>query len=218
MLLIPNPEEVFQNLAGILPTVYSSIDYGIFKAKEFFDQQEKDAFRSINSYLAPSLVRFYAIQILAEQGHKVVSDETNQYLIQRVQNNGMYITNDLYNIRILKSQNGDLPSPGNSYTRQLFYQQMTMDFPSNDDTRDKLNLVMLWNVDKGYNLESVTLACPRNGGKSKASVDEHWHVTIPTSLLDGSIIDLRDKQMIEEIEDLPLFLKRNLKIESEGLE
>lgn len=218
MLNIPDPQTVLKELSHLLPIIYSALDYGTFRAQEFFDQQESEKYKMINRYLAPDLVRYYAIQVLEKKGQTITHDEDDLNL-EEVPNNGICICYGRYNIRILKSKNGDLPIPGHSKTRQEFYHQLSLNFPSGsgeDERFEKINLLLLWDVSYPYRLGSLSLACPKAGGITKDSVVAHWHCAIPDALLFG---DLNSQTYIEdvEVEDLPISLNTSTRTGTEEI-
>ena len=73
-----------------------------------------------------------------------------------------------------------MPVPGRSKRRQEYYaQQALLPFDLDGPTSDvpptaPLNLVLHWNPDSEYNLETVYLGCPKKGGETRASVESHW--------------------------------------------
>jgi hypothetical protein len=198
MLNIPDKESVLSELSNLFPIVHSALNYAIFKTSEFFEQQEADQYKIINRYLAPNLVRFYAIQAL-------YNDNDGRFNVVTVPNNGLYLVSNNYSIRILKSCNGQPPVPGHSIARQRYYQQLpqlTFEFIEHPDkVDDNVNLLILWEVTPTYNLRRLSLACPKSGELKRDSVTTFWHCLILDLLLrnhDESIL------LTLEIEDLPL--------------
>ena len=181
---IPKAEKVFNDLSESFPVVYSALGHGTFKAKEFFENQDNDENKIINKFLAPNLVRYYAKMMLKREGREVF-EEDDKFQINQIPNNGLCYIHDQYLIRILKSFKGELPTPGQSESRQKFYsQQQTFKFSLSEGTKNEyINLLLLWDVDSHYNLTSLSLACPKAGNTTVESVKTHWHCEIPNSLL-----------------------------------
>ena len=203
---VPDPETVLRELSHLLPTVYSSLHYGIFKTKEFFDRQEKEKQKIVNRFLAPNLVRYYTIQALERKGQVLVPG-TYPLDLKAVPNNGICFSYERYDIRILKSYNGDLPIPGHSKSRQEFYQQLTLDLnvKDTDENATRANLLILWEVDPSYNLQVLSIACPKAGGRTKESVIAHWHCKVPEEILFGNLTPESNLKTVE-VEDLPISL------------
>ena len=197
MLHVPDQATSLRELANIFPVVNSALNYATFKSSWFFRQQEADEYRKIDRYLAPNLVRFYALQALH-------NDKEGDFNVLNVPNNGLYLTKNNYNIRILKSCNGKLPVPGHSLARQKFYRQEQTSFYFLEDfdvVEVKLNLIILWEVTSDYSLGKLSLACPKSGDFKRESVTAHWHCIIPDLLLRTG------NQIVPEsieVEDLPL--------------
>jgi hypothetical protein len=199
MIHIPEPKEVLDDLLEFLPVVCSALDYGVFQAREFFEAEG----REIDRFLAPNLMRYHAKQLLLRHGHEAEDD--NEMDVENVPNNGMYVTFGRYHIRILKSLRGDLPIPGQSMSRQLFYQQMALFSHVDGGTQENINLLLLWNVDSYYTLGELSLACPKSGKTSRESVTSHWHCKIPEDYLLGRPIPRTARELVEEIYDLPIY-------------
>ncbi len=216
MINVPDPETVLRELSQLLPIVYSALHYGIFKTKEFFDQQEKDEQRIVNRFLAPNLVRYYTIQALEQKG-QVVAPDTDSLDLKNVPNNGICFSYEKYDIRILKSYNGDLPIPGHSKTRQEFYHQLSLNLNVNDKNEDggRVNLLILWEVNPLYNLETLSMACPKAGGETKESVIAHWHSKIPEEILFGNLT--RENTTKAVVEDLPISLNASAEIAEDAI-
>ena len=192
MLEVPSQEVVVKDLSTAFPIIHASLDYGTHKVRDFFDAEE----RSINRYLAPNLVRYYALDYLSNHG-------LERIVLGNVPNNGLYLSNDQYNIKILKSNHERIPVPGHSLSRQRYYQQQQQFFFLTDvEDSEKLNLLLLWDVIGRYQLGKLALACPQSGGLTRESVSAHWHCLIPQEYYfkQSSNIDVKDVV----IEDLPL--------------
>lgn len=185
MVSIPSSEEALADLTLIFPLVYSALEIGTVKAQEFFITEQRDKDDKRNRYLAPSLIRYHAIKELESAHYKIKVVEASSCInLQDVPNNGLMISYGNYDIRILKSNNGELPIPGHSTSRQQYYQQLS--FPFHKDIPkhlSKINLIILWNMDRNHSLGDISLACPKAGGHTKDSVEIYWHTQIPSSLL-----------------------------------
>ena len=217
MINVPDPQTVLRELSLLLPVVYSALHHGIFKTKEFFDQQQKEEQKIVNRFLAPNLVRYYTIQALEQKGQVVASD-TDSLDLKTVPNNGICFSYEKYDIRILKSYNGDLPVPGHSKSRQEFYHQLSLNLNVNDKDEDagRVNLLILWEVNPLYNLEILSMACPKAGGETKESVIAHWHCKIPEEILFGNLIPESNLKNVE-VEDLPISLNVSAELAEDAI-
>jgi hypothetical protein len=196
---IPSPEAALSDLSRLLPIVYSALEYGTYKAREFFDQQED---HTIDPYLAAHLVRFHALAEIRRAGHNA-SEEDDDFDLGNVPNSGILISYGRYNIRILKStKEGELPAPGHSISRQSFYHQMSLPFPNRDGELPPVNLILLWDVMNPYDLGKMILACPKAGGMTRDSVEAHWYNPIPDACLLGKDTDHQKDGL--RIQDLPI--------------
>ncbi len=214
---IPEPPTVLKDLSHFFPVFNSAFQQGTFKAFDYFDQMGI-GYKDFDPYLASSLVRYHAKQILRDSGQKIV-DVDRLLNLQNVPNIGIHLCCGKYNIRILKSKSGEIPAPGHSVRKQEFYQQIlpqtSFDFYE-EVYGEKLNLLVLWDITPPYNLSSsIVLACPKDGGETRGSVFVHWKCVVPQEILLGSVspqINIA-KGASNEIEDLPI--SRNLIIETE---
>ena len=94
-----------------------------------------------------------------------------------IANTGLFFTYGQYPIRVLKAEEGGLPVPGHSRKMQDYYgQEPSLElFPQ--ETQQQAagpNLIVLWDTNEDYYVDSIKLICPRAGGDTKASVEKHW--------------------------------------------
>ncbi len=196
-----------KDLAVLFPIVYTALDNGVSKTKEFFAGQEIKEDKKIDPYFAPNYVRFYAVRHLKRAGQDAY-EESDDLNVANIPNNGMHLNYGRYRIKILKSNNGELPVPGHSKIRQDFYSQPSFLDYGEAANAMPLNLLVLWNVNQGYNgLGLITLACPKAGGTTRDSVADYFHVKIPQNMLFGDY-NIADEINEQEMYDLPL--KRNI--------
>jgi len=192
MMSIPLFETVVSVLAPLLPKVYSALDHGTSKVCEFF---EREASGNIDCYVAPALVRYYALRELKKLDRKAKGEEDVN--LDNIPNNGIYIHCGGYHIRILKSSNGGPPYPGRSISRQEFYQQHFTFY------EEGVNLLILWDVNPPYNLSTLYIVCPRDCGTYRESIPVHWQFPIPERFLFG----IEAETASEETHDLQLSFK-----------
>jgi hypothetical protein len=205
-LNVPSPEEVQKDLELILPTIHTALEHGTLKAREFFEREDQD--NQIDRYLAPNLVRYWAKRYLRNAGLQV-SEEQAEFNMQQLPNNGLCLSFGHYRLRILKSDDGDPPVPGDSVSRQNFYHQISIAYVTEDGAEvqeNVTNLLILWDIDRLYNLTGLSLAYPKSGKDTKASVQVHWHVPI-THPAFAFTVDA-ESQPVNEEDNLPLKLKQ----------
>lgn len=210
MFKIPSPEEVFKELGSILPLIYAALDYAILKTREFFEREDQE--KHVNRGLAPNLVRYWAKQYLEIHGQEVKEEQeegedSNSGYLEKLPNNGLCLNVGRCRVRVLKSDDGELPIPGHSQSRQEFYSQPGLPFPEDDEEDGELpplKLILLWDVTRSYNLKSLSLACPMSGDTTRVSVKAHWHKPIPDSFLGLGIQTESSPATEEEPKDLPL--------------
>lgn len=201
-----NPEiaqVVADRLGQVLPTVSHVIDESIILARKFFEDKET----RIDNYLFPSLVRYEAKQLLEMQEYRSIG-----YEFVSLSNNGLFIIYKsegcYYKIRIRKAdEDGDLPVQNLSKTLKKFYQNTNPFLPSIeghlDDfiSPDRLNLIVVWEVDRAFTLQCVNLVCPKNEFGEVYFADKIAHAATSISG-NANFDDVADE--IEDIDILPL--------------
>lgn len=206
------PESAMRDLARVITTIYTALDSGIFKAREFFQKQENEDEKKVDRYLAPNIVRFHAVRYLRRAGQDAYDDNENEMNMSLIPNNGIHVNYGRYKIKILKSNKGDLPIPGHSLSRRNFYDQPFLRYVDNEDFLD-IKLILLWNVDQSYTLGKLSLACPKSGELTRESVSHHWHCNIPTKILYG---EFNETDIITPDEILDLELESDIDLDETG--
>ncbi len=166
----PNPpsfEAVLDRLKSpFLDAIQEAIAEGALHVSEYASWQAEP----IDFALAPNLVRHKAKRFLISKGQDAKDEEEEDktgFETERVPNNGLCMIVPGFRVRVLKSSDdGGIPQPGNSVTRQNFYNQhqALLDFAEfrNGNTRvqPEWGLIVHWNVDKKYNLLKLSVALP----------------------------------------------------------
>src|SRR5438128_2208364 len=133
---LPTVGEVLTHLQPILPSLFKAIEDALQRTREFFDADAVPVDRS----LAPNLVRYYAKRVLSAEVQGVQYEEdtdSNDYELQNLPNNGLCLNYDRHEIRILKADDGGLPVPGPSKSRQAFWNangQLSFDYSYDDQS------------------------------------------------------------------------------------
>ena len=193
---------VSEKLGQVLPTVHHVIDESVIVARKFFEDKES----KIDNYLFPSLVRYEAKQLLELPEFKKIG-----YHFVSLSNNGLYLIykyeDCYYKIRIRKADEfGELPVQNLSKTLKVFYQNQhplfpVVEFKFGRFLLPEMNLVIVWEVDKNFTLQSVHLVCPKNEFGEVHFADKIEHAV--TSII--CIADFDDQaDELEDIDILPL--------------
>jgi hypothetical protein len=183
---MPDKLEVLKRLTPIYRPLYRAMEGALQQTREFFDLQQT----SVCPSLAPNLVRFFAKKTLSHR-FGVEYEEDVDYSLKWLPNNGLCLHFDQHDLRILKSDDGEVPVPGQSTARQEFWTQTAFaytygeenlpysDSESIGDPHNTLRLIILWEVDGNYNLKKLVVACPKTGGETRESVSIWWMEEIP---------------------------------------
>lgn len=165
---VMDPEAVAADLEAVVPTIWRALEVGTLRARDFFEERDL----GVDSFLFPNLVRYEAKLFLVDAGQEVFETEI-------LSNNGLIMRHLEYQLRLLKSDNGELPTPGQSRRKQAYYsQQLEFFAPIADEPVEMVNLVVLWDVDSHFNLSELTLVYPKSGGQTKASVSAFWKLPL----------------------------------------
>lgn len=199
-----NPEVaqiVLEKLGQVSPTISHIIDEAIIVARKFFEDRES----KIDSYLFPSLVRYEAKQLLELPEFKSLG-----YEFTSLSNNGLYIIYKhegcYYKIRVRKAdEDGELPVQNLSKTLKAFYKNPllpTIEENLNDFIApERLNLVVVWDVDRNHILQNVHLVCTKNELGEVYFADKIEHAA--TAIIGNANFD-EEADEFEDIDILPL--------------
>lgn len=181
---VMDPKAVEADLKAVVPIIWAALEVGTLKAREYFDEKGLE----VDSFLFPNLVRFEAKLHLLAAGQDVFETEI-------LSNNGLVMRHLEYQLRLLKSDHGELPTPGHSRRKQAYYsQQLEFFAPLADEPVEMVNLVVLWDVDSNWNLSGLDLVYPKSGGHTKASVSSFWDIPLehPVISLDSASVTTVD--------------------------
>ena len=197
---------VAERLGQVIPTVSHVIDEAVIVARKFFEDKES----KIDNYLFPSLVRYEAKQLLELPDFKSVG-----YQFVSLSNNGLFLIYKYdecyYRIRIRKAdEDGELPVQNLSKTLKTFYQNQNPLFPDIEANLDdflvpEMNLIIVWEVDKNFILQSVNLVCPKNEYGEVYFADKIEHAA--TSVVGNANFDDQPDEL-EDIDILPLRVQK----------
>lgn len=177
---VPEPQTVLEEYTPLLQLIVSALQSGTTHAQSYADWQDEKVDRA----LAAALVRKGAKRFLLANAQDVQNEEDEQpleYEAEYLSNLGLAMNAGTVRIRVLRSDNGNMPVPGHSKRRQKFYAQQSLlpfdpaDLEATDELAPSiLNLVLHWTTDSEYHLDKVFLGCPKAGGLTRASVEAHW--------------------------------------------
>jgi len=175
---IPTPQKALEILSPITPEIYRALEYGGSKTREYFDKERVEYVGSAYAML----VRVHAKHYLKQRPEfaTLVFDKYSMCGISFLFNN--------WKCRLWKSADHrapKLPHPGHSTRKQLFYvQPEQLGFPWKKKKRSapNLHLVILWNLDKKGNLETLWLVCPKYFNQETGEIKIHWCAEIPNPI------------------------------------
>jgi len=154
-----------RDLEPLTVLLYEGFEGGLSVTREFFETHGAP----ICKHLGPAIVRWYVKRFLSDRGHVV--QELQQ---QDMNNNGLGMRFQPYYLRIWKSDDGQLPYPGQSRTKRDFlYQAAYIPFRWNWSP-PKTNLVFLWSTDSEYQGLQLYLACPKENPAQEGAVATEW--------------------------------------------
>jgi hypothetical protein len=158
-------QQILKKLEQVPPTVYDVLDKATTQARDFFDAKRQ----SIHSALFPSLVRYFALRLLQDAKYRSIG-----FRLVELSNVGLFVVYQrggcTYGLRMRKAdEDGDLPLDNLSDTLKQFYTQddpfprlpgMSLQEMEQFLTPNQMKLIVLWDVDRAFVLNSVQLVCP----------------------------------------------------------
>jgi hypothetical protein len=194
------PESVSADLKPLTDALYEVIERAVADAQAYLDAKRvelrgPDGDDAIDPYVFSQLVRFYASELLASSSFAELG-----YRLERLPNCGIYLEYLGYLIRLWKADEGKLPAPGASLSKQDFYQQ-----PLFAEDRPR-KLAVLWETYKSGKV-SLILACPSGEGEPWQPGQSHWELTIPHPATTSE--QVRESVAVDDFDDLTFDRKIN---------
>jgi len=194
---------ILNKLQQLPPAIYDVLDKATVEAREFFETKNQ----KIHSALFPSLVRYSALRLLEDEKYKQIG-----FRLVELSNVGLFIVYQrngcTYGLRMRKAdEDGDLPIDNLSETLKQFYTQadpfprlpgMSLEEMDQFLTPNQMKLVILWDVDSAFVLNSVQLVCP-NG----IAGEVHFVGDIPPAVTTLSAKPTVDEAIEEDLEITP---------------
>ncbi len=206
---IPEKKEVMEAVADPLSLIYEGMEASTLHTREYFDAED----RELDWNLAPCLVRSHLKHFLQQRGQQVEDLQPEQ-----LANNGLLYHFNEYSIRILKTQDGTIPVPGNSKKRQDYFSQVPTQRSlsgwalayqeEESEPQATVNLVVLWDVNHKYDLGDLYLAMPKSGKEPYGRVEAHWTETLPHPAT-GDALNTSTLNEHDDQDDLPFTVKEN---------
>lgn len=186
-------DEATSQLQSVSNTLHTGLLAAIERSREFFASQDDGG--HVDPYLFSHLVRYY----LKEELSSLAETEPSLHVLW-VPNTGLHLRYAHYEIRIWKTgEEGELPPPGTSGTRQQFYEQEQVFLPFYPEELDALCLIRLayvWNVDEHLSFSELYLTCPKGSDSPWKPGTCHWSRRITAAKI----------SVAEDIEELDLAL------------
>jgi len=137
----------------------------------------------INRALVTCMIRYEVKIRLLNAGLDVIEEPSDNLVdfdlsVEQLANNGLAGSFAGYSFKILKADDGRLPVPGHSRRKQDFYAQQLPLLELAAEASFRPNVVILWGFDPAYAIVQLRLAVPKAGAFSRASVQEHYNVSI----------------------------------------
>jgi hypothetical protein len=165
--LIPSLEQALEDIRPIIGRLIAAFDHATGEARATAEEREYDG-----SYFSHQ-VRFEAKMELKGSGIEAEDCE-----LEDTPNTGICIAHPGYSIRVLRSQDGEIPDPGDSDRRKRFLEQQSEQLnlfqedqtPGHSPEREPTHLVMLWET-VGRFFSGFWLICPDGVGRQHF---KHW--------------------------------------------
>lgn len=186
----PDFETIYKEFEPIVRTkLYPALEDAVQKANLQFLEWGKEA---PDRQLFPHLVRYFAKENINELGLKVEMENNEEVeeteepdcKFNFLPNNGLSGSWKGYNFRILMSDHGELPVPASHRKIDFYNQQLPLPLLFETPLESlpeyiPVNVLFLWEVDTNYHFTGLRLACPKTGGKNRASVSAYFNELIP---------------------------------------
>ena len=176
---VPSFEATAKSLKPIIPAFWRAMEFAVAKNQEYFEKlcdKEKPA-----SHIREMIVRHQAKRYFKRLDVRVEEEPDNGFNLINQPLVALNLRLGPVALRVLKGRDGAVPGCGYSVARKRFYGQFpTRHIDANHQIREtKLNLLILWNFDKEFNLDQLRLACPQKGGFRAQDVECYWNEPLP---------------------------------------
>lgn len=179
-----DPEEVLQRIKPVSDAIHLGLRRLLPITRNWFEMQKVPVDKACHAMMTRVLLKKELMEKQLMVSDEV--DESPEFRVQGLPNCGLIITSPDYNLRVLKSRDGELP-PAQSAQRHDFYQGNLFTFETDDPHPDApippLNLVAAWETDREHDLRSLAIVCP--WGQSDSHVECKWGRTLLLPIQEG---------------------------------
>jgi hypothetical protein len=201
----PSAHEALSMLASIHPQIHTALDHGAFKSRAYFESEGTRLERSLQSML----VRYHAKMQLQEKFPEVVFDQFSLCGISLLCKNLSWKGRPVNcRLRLWKSFSNELPPPGDSNGKRVFYTQPQLEMfpdgsPNESEQVSEIKFAILWNLNSKGLLQPLWLVCPKNCNRKTGEIKVWWDIPIPDPAL-----AVRESKAPRKREDLPMERKK----------
>src|SRR5712692_6616441 len=124
--VIPTEPEALAMLSGVHPEIHKGLEHGAFESRAYFEEKQAPIERSLESML----VRYHAKLYLQKRFPEVHFDNLSLCGISLLcRNLDWRGKNASVRLRLWKSSDRELPSPGDSRQKKIYYTQPQPELP-----------------------------------------------------------------------------------------
>jgi hypothetical protein len=197
--------EALEMLASIHPQIHAALDHGAFKSRAYFESEGTKLERSLQSML----VRYHAKIQLQNNFPDVIFDQLSLCGISLLCKNLVWKGRIVpCRLRLWKSLSNELPPPGDSDGKRVFYTQPQMVLfdgsPNEADDVQETKFAILWNLNGQGLLQPLWLVCPRSFNRRTGEITVWWDIQIPDPAL-----AVKATKPARKREDLPIQSKKS---------
>jgi len=178
----PTKEEGLEILSPIHPEVTNALNHGAVKAANYFAGERTKIDHSLESML----VRYHAKLHLENTFRTVVLFDSLSLCGISLTCRGLKWKNKSVQcrLRLWKSWDNRLPTPGKSREKRIFYTQPMLPFPADavaadEVPREEMHFAILWNLSRKGVLQPLYLVCPKRFNPRTGEIEVWWDVVIP---------------------------------------
>lgn len=173
---VPTPEEGFQKLSHLIEHLQPAFEDAVFQAKNYMETKQLKY--DVNSLYM--MIRLHVKNYLTKLGIPETEFKFDDLSLE-----GISFRNVIEDarFRIWKAEDHELPPPGDSKTREAYYNQQYILNLDGDSKREKLNrFAVLWNLGPQNKL-TLWLVCPKVWDDETKKADSWWSKQIPEPTL-----------------------------------
>ncbi len=172
-------------LSDVHPEIHKGLEHGAFEARAYFEEKDAPVERSLQSML----VRYHAKLHLQEKFPQVVFDNLSLCGISLLCRNLEWRSGNISaRLRLWKTTDKELPPPGDSKQKKIYYTQPQPELPfpneaTTVENKSELHFAVLWNLNSKGVLQPMWLVCPKGFNPKTGEIKVWWDVEIPDPAL-----------------------------------